>query len=504
MSYRALQKQLKSLGLSAGGTRATLVERLRNAQAPVARASPKPAKGKVVIPVTSHIRQYHSLNTTRITSKINDGTDANLIMMRKDRKTGVANPRYVTENPGDVWSMQSGYEMPKDGLFFLGEDGYGHNVSPAQAQKDRETCAMMFQDHTVIDIAAHSNLVPAPLTYDQGSYGSCQLVGSLNMLLLTGAAGGPCLLDKHKALGLYGYEEEAQIHWAREHPNSVPPASIYDMLPHSKQGYYTEFTKSRLKVDNPVYGMLTDEHNFSSTEGLHLQIIATLYASTVNQYKRNSLLVAGINSGEELFSTAHVPAMLQAFGYIADAEQVDNVRICSTTNREMLIDTSWFATPFTGPRNMVGAKIAQEVDLLITTLIDLGRPVCVNHEGHTRTIVAYNDDYFCFADNWGFLVSTNNSINKRLSFADGRPNERIQRMYGGMAVVRRQLVCSTAKDIMWVKHPEFTRTSILSAADIDLVEETVAIGASKAPLENIPTAATMQKLAGRVFTDICV
>lgn len=520
MSYRELQKKLKAMGLKAGGSRKTLEQRYKRALGGAEQSTPDEAiskslaipaaprkpmkvkKGLVRIPITSHIRQYHLLNATKLTTKINTGKDPNLMLMRKDRSTGVANPRYVAYNPGDVWTMQSGFEMPKDGLFFLGEDGYGHDVTPAQAQKDRETCAAMFPTHSVVDLNTHVNLVPVPLTYDQGSYGSCQLTGSLNMLLITGFSGGPCLLNKQKALALYGYEEEGQIHWAKNHPNELPPHHATYMLP-GKNGYKTSFTNLRGNVDNPVYGTQTDEGNFNSTEGLHLQIFSTLYNSQINTYK-NSLLIGSINSGESFFGTAHVPAMLQAFGYIDNAEMIDNIRITSTTMREMLVDMSWFATPFNGPREMLGAKVTAEVDLLITTLIDLGRPVCVNHEGHTRTIVAYNDDYFCFADNWGFLKSTNNDINKRLSFADGRPKERIQRMYGGLAVVRRQLVSSTAKDLMWVKHPDFTRTSMLSSMPISLSDEVVAIGASRALLEMIPTAATLQELTGsKRFTDIC-
>ena len=281
-----------------------------------------------------------------------------------------------------------------------------------------------------------------------------------------------------------------------------------DALPHNKAGQYeSEWTELRDNVFNASLRVNTDEENFASTEGLHLQISSTLAEARLNQYQTpkamSSVIIA---ERDKTYTVAHIPAMLQAFGYIKDAEQLDSIRLTSVTYREKLADVSWFKRPFSGDKEQLPMQITAEVDELITDLIDLGRAVCVNFEGHTRAIVAYNDDYFCFSDNWGFLRSTNNDVNKRLHFADGR-RERLQRMYGGLAVVRRHLVASMAKDVLWVRHPDFKRTSSIGQQPIDLGPETIDVGGSSAPLEDVPSAAMVQSITrtpgSTIFTDLC-
>lgn len=75
----------------------------------------------------------------------------------------------------------------------------------------------------------------------------------------------------------------------------------------------------------------------------------------------------------------------------------------------------------------------------IEALLDKGIPVEINAREHSRTCIAYNDDYLLFADNWGHE-----------GYKQSWDDDSEDNFFGGFSTVKKWAIYSHVRDLVWI------------------------------------------------------
>ena len=370
-------------------------------------------------------------------------------------------------------------------------------VTPHQAAIDRKNLYNKFKAapkkkrKCVFNAGESVQNVPKVLMYNQGDATSCSLVGTLNMLLATGAAtkNKKPLLKTKMARPLYGIKEESDIFMTVNYPDENllegqdgtwnRSLFMHEVAPWNDDDLKTVNKKKRQTLKNSKFKFSSDlpidvhddessevmQHaltmNCESTEGLFTEMRKWMMMTDQIEQPAHEPQLQMFEDGDMggVTSLWMIPTALEALSYIDNADDIEFVEV-ESSSRVNMVDTSWWRNEKITEKVLNWQLVTAEIDALIVTCIDHDRAVCVDSGGHTRAVIGYNETHFLIQDNYGFLSSSDETTNKWLPVGTrNTPSERfhyaqepVQNYKGGIVEVRRPLLAAMAKSLLWVKH----------------------------------------------------